>query len=127
MPFPSLNPTARSFNPGNWPVKTFNAQSGAEVRILYGDTRTRMEFELTYDNIPDVQAELFLAHYDETKGTYFTFFIPPSARAGWTGTSPPLSLGGSALGNQFRYAEPPQVTAVRLGRSSVRVRLIGVF
>jgi hypothetical protein len=127
MPFPSIKPTARDFTPGDWPVKTFNAQSGAEVRILYGDTRTRMEFVLGYDNISDAEAEQFLAHYDETKGTYLTFFVPPTVRAGWTGTSPPLSLGGTATGNEFRYAEPPQVTAVRPGRSSVRVRLVGVL
>ena len=127
MPFPVLSPTSRDFNPGDYPVKAYNAQSGAEVRILYGDTRTRMEFVFAYDNISDAEAEQFLAHYDETKGTYLTFFVPSIVRAGWAGTSPPLSLGGTALGNEFRYAEAPQVTAVRPGRSSVRVRLVGVL
>lgn len=52
MPFPALSPTSRDFKPGDFAVKTYNAQSGAEVRILYGDTRTNMELALSYDNIP---------------------------------------------------------------------------
>lgn len=125
MPFPALNPTSRDFNPGDFAVKTYNAQSGAEVRILYGDTRTKMEMALGYDNISDAQAEQFLTHYNETKGTFNTFGIPNEAKAGWTAAL--SSIGAFSAGNRFRYADPPQVTAVRRGRSSVRVRLIGVF
>ena len=64
MPFPVLEPTSRNFKPGNFAVKTYNAQSGAEVRILYGDTRTKMELSLGYDNISDAQAEQFFTHYN---------------------------------------------------------------
>ena len=56
MPFPALSPTSRDFKPGDFAVKTYNAQSGAEVRILYGDTRTNMELALSYDNISYTQA-----------------------------------------------------------------------
>ena len=56
MPFPELKPTSRDFKPGTYAIKTFNAQSGAEVRILYGDTRTKMELSLGYDNISDTEA-----------------------------------------------------------------------
>jgi hypothetical protein len=43
MPFPVLRPTSRDFKPGDYPIKAYNAQSGAEVRILYGDTRSKAE------------------------------------------------------------------------------------
>ena len=76
MPFPALQPTSRDFTPGNWPVKSYKSQSGAEVRILYGDTRTNMELTLGYDNISDAQAQQFLTHYDETKGTYSQLTAP---------------------------------------------------
>jgi hypothetical protein len=124
MPFPALQPTRRDFTPGNWPVKSYKSQSGAEVRILYGDTRTSMELTLGYDNISDAQAEQFLTHYDETKGTYNTFTINSSTKAGWTGTGAAIDSGAI---NRWRYADPPQVTAVKPGRSSVRVSLLGVF
>ena len=124
MPFPALQPTSRDFTPGNWPVKSYKSQSGAEVRILYGDTRTNMELTLGYDNISDAQAQQFLTHYDETKGTYNTFTINSSTKAGWAGTTTAIDSGTV---NRWRYADPPQVTAVKPGRSSVRVSLLGVF
>ena len=125
MPFPVLRPTSRDFNPGDFAVKTYNAQSGSEVRILYGDTRTKMELALGYDNISDAQAEQFLTHYDETKGTFSTFLIPRETKAGWTADLG--SIGAESAGNRWRYASPPQITAVKPGRSSVRVDLLSVF
>lgn len=124
MPFPALPPTARDFRPGDWPVKTFNAQSGAEVRILYGDTRTKMELSLSYDNVLDAQAEQFLTHYDEVKGSYLTFDLSDAAKTGWNGSAAAIDAGSI---NKWRYADAPQVTAVRPGRSSVKVNLVGVF
>jgi hypothetical protein len=124
MAFPSLVPTSRNFNPGDYPIKQFRSQSGAEVRILYGDARTGMTLELSYDNISDANADLFLAHYNDVKGTYNTFAIPDEVKTGWSGSSGSIDAAGV---NAWRYAEPPAVTAVRPGRSSVRVQLIGVL
>lgn len=124
MIFPAVAPTARTFNPGDYPIKRFRAQSGAEVRILYGDSRTSMTLELSYDNISDSSAELFLTHYEYTKGTYNTFEISSSSQVGWGGAAGSIDASGY---NTWRYAEPPQVTAVKPGRSSVRVNLQGVF
>ncbi len=124
MPFPALRPTSRDFKPGDYPVKAYNAQSGAEVRILYGDTRTRMELSLGYDNATDVQAKQFLDHYDEVKGSFSTFEVDANARAGWGSTAEAIDAAGV---NRWRYAESPQVTAVRPGRSSIKVNLVGVF
>jgi hypothetical protein len=124
MPFPALRPTSRDFKPGDYPVKTYSAQSGAEVRILYGDTRTRMELSLGYDNATDAQAKQFLDHYDEVKGSFNTFQVNASTRAGWGSTAAAIDATGV---NRWRYADSPQVTAVRPGRSSIRVNLVGVF
>lgn len=124
MSFPALRPTSRNFTPGDYPVKAYNSQSGAEVRILYGDTRSKMTLELGYDNISDVQAEQFLTHYEETKGTYGTFAIDSTTKAGWTGSDTAIDSGTI---NRWRYADTPQLTAIKPGRSSVKVNLIGVF
>ena len=64
MDFPALTPTARSFESGDFPIKTFKAQNGAETRILYGSNRTNMKLQLTYANITDAQAEQFLDHFE---------------------------------------------------------------
>ena len=124
MAFPSLNPTARSFDPGDWPVKTFRAQSGAEIRILYGSVRTGMQLDLSYDNMTDSEAEQFLTHYNETIGTLRTFQLPQQTRAGWAGTDAILDVAATQA---WRYAESPKITAVRPGRSSVTVGLVAVI
>lgn len=94
------------------------------MRILYGDARTGMVLELSYENITDANAELFLQHYNDTKGTYDTFTLPDAAKTGWSGNSGAIDVSGV---NAWRYAEAPAVTAVRSGRSSVRVQLVGVL
>ena len=124
MAFPALTPTTRNFNPGDYPIRQFRSQSGTEIRILYGDSRTGMTLELSYDNISDANAELFLTHYNEVKGTYNTFTIPTETKEGWTGSGSAIDVAGI---NAWRYSEAPAVTAVRPGRSSVRVQLIGVL
>jgi hypothetical protein len=124
VPFPALRPTSRNFKPGDYPVKSYNAQSGAEVRILYGDTISKMEMTLGYDNVSDAEAEQFLTHYDETKGTYSTFSINATTKIGWNGSSDAIDSGDV---NRWRYSSSPEITAIRPGRSSVRVNLVGVF
>jgi len=127
MPFPDLVPTARTFESGDYPVKTFKAQNGHETRILYVSNRTKMNLSLTYANLFDADAELFLDHYDEVQGTFQTFDIGDVkfARGGWEGT--PSALGPKASGNKYRYENPPQVVQVRPGVSSVTVNLIGAL
>jgi len=127
MTFPTLVPTARSFDSGNYPVKTFKSQTGSETRILYGSRRTNMKLQLTYANVTDANAELFLDHYDQMKGTFTTFEIggASGSRGGWEGNSD--ALGAQTHGNSYRYEGPPQLTQVRPGISTVTVNLIGVL
>ena len=125
MAFPTLTPSKRSFDPGDFPVKKFKAQSGEETRVLYGDKRTGMKMKLTYKNVTDANAELFLDHYHEMKGTYTTFTIQTATKGGWTGDGD--AIGAGAWGNSFRYAGPPQLTQTKNGISSISVNLIGVL
>ena len=124
MAFPSLTPTARQFDSGEYPIKTFNAQSGAEVRILYGSQRTKMKLGLTFANVTDANAELFLDHFDDVKGSFSTFDLPAAALEGWDGTADALQASGA---NEWRYESAPQIVSVRPGLSTVTVKLIGVF
>jgi hypothetical protein len=124
MAYPTLTPTSRNYNSGDYPVKTFRSQSGSESRILYGNRRTGMTLELQYDNITDANAKLFLDHYDETKGSYTTFDLPTGALSGWSGNTDALD---AATANSWRYDQPPLVSNVRPGISSVQIKLVGVL
>ena len=127
MAFPSVKPSSRRFSPGDWPIKTVKSQSGVEDRLLYGSKRTGMTLELQYKNITDANAELFLDDFVARKGTYNTFNLDQAedeTKAGWDGNDDAI---GTATGNKWRYAGPPQVTQVAKGRSSVSVKLVGVI
>lgn len=124
MAYPTLAPTTRNFDAGQYPFKTFSSLSGKEVRILYGSKRTGMTLDLAYDNITDATADDFVAHYDETKGGFTAFDLPAAAKTGWAGATSAID---AASGNQWRYAEPPRITSVRPGISSVTVKLVGVL
>ena len=82
-----------------------------------------MQLDLSYDNMTDSEAEQFLTHYNETIGTLRTFQLPQQTRAGWSGSAASLDVAATQA---WRYADPPQLTAVKPGVSSVRVGLIAV-
>ena len=124
MSYPTAKPSSRSYNHGDWPVKTFKAMNGAEVRIMYGNRRTGSTFSLNYQNVPDSVADDFLTHYNEMLGTYTAFPLPPQVLAGWTGALEPFDPQSSL---RFRYSEPPSVDAVKPGVSTVSVNLVGVL
>ena len=121
MPFPELVPTSRSYDPGDFANKKYSAQDGAEFRILYGDKRVGMTLKLSYRNITDQQAQLFVDHFHEMKGTFEQFDIGTAVRGGWAGSS--LTFRVVGLGSQWRYDSPPQLESVYPGVSSVSVSL----
>ena len=128
MDFPAdLIPSQRTFDPGNWPIGSYNAIDGAEVRILYGSRRTNMKLSLTYQNLSDADAARFLEHYADRQGTFLTFKLPPAAgtRKGWAADESYLSAAAS--GNAWRYEGPPSLANIRPGRSSVTLTLLGVM
>lgn len=125
MAYPAYKPTSRTFDAGDYPVKTFKSQSGVEARILYGSKRTNMKLKLNYSNITDSRAAAFSAHFDQVLGTYNTFTLDNEAIAGWDGGSGVIDAVAS--GNQWRYERPPVIDQVRPGISSVTVSLVGVL
>lgn len=124
MPFPTLVPTSRSYDAGDFPVRTYKAQSGAETRILYGSRRNGMTLSLSFENVTDAQAEQFLDHFDETKGTFTTFTLPSQAFTGWSGNRDAIDV---PTGLSWRYNQAPSVANVKSGRSTVTVELVGVI
>ena len=125
MTYPTTTPTSRSFSYGNYPVKTSRMMDGFETRILLGSKRTGVSMQLQYNNIADDLAKNFLDHFESQKGTYLTFDLPAGATTGMSS-----SLAGVIPGvsdTQWRWAEPPAVTSVYPGVSSVSVKLVAVL
>lgn len=120
MSFPAINPTTRTWTPGSFGQSSFNAASGAEVRVLYGAVATGHGLSLTYTNISETNALAFNTHYASVQGTFQTFTLPPQAFAGMTTA---FSIGT----NKWRYAQTPSVDAVQPGIYNVSVSLVAVY
>ena len=123
MSYPSFKPSARTYEPGNWPVKTYNSMSGREIRIRYGDKRFNTKLNLNYQNIADTSADDFLAHYNQQFGTTKAFTLPAAVLSGWSGTS----YLPTETTMKFRYSKAPTVVSVRPGVSTVSIELTGVI
>lgn len=93
MDFPALVPSSRSYTSGDYAVRTFRSQSGAESRILYGDTRFGATLELQYQNVTDKNAQTFVGHYENVKGTFGTFELPLRLIEGWSGNAQLIGTG----------------------------------
>ena len=123
--YPQLVPSSRSFDPGNFAVKAYNAQDGAEVRFIYGDKRVGMKLQLTYQNISDKDAEAFVDHFHKMKGTFTQFLLgtgQAGAKEGWKGDLD--TLGAEKWGSNWRYESAPQLQSIYPGVSTVTVNLI---
>jgi len=128
MTLPLLTPSSRQYDPGDWPVRTYNAQNGSEVRLLYGSQRFGLTLTLTFSNISDSDAELFLDDYLSKNGTYRAFtFTTDETNAlfnGWKGT--PVALTPPE-GVEWRYDGPPKIESVVPGVSTVQIVFRGVI
>jgi len=120
MSFPAINPTTRTWTPGEFGQSSFNAASGAEVRLLYGAVATGHGLSLTFTNVNETNALAFNTHYGTVKGSFNTFALPTQAFAGMT-TAFPIGT------NKWRYAERPSVEAVKPGIYNISVSLIAVY
>ena len=127
MTFPTIAPTSRQFTYGDWPVKKFQSQNGAEVRILYGNRRVGHEVQLSYQNIPDTTVDQFLQHYISVRGTYEAFTFPQpitnNLGRGWKG-DPDVFRAGTGV--RWRYKEAPSVTSVYPGVSTINMGFVAV-
>ena len=119
--FPAFTPSSRAFDSGDFPVKAFQSQDGAEFRILYGDKRVGMTLKLTYSNIPDNDASEFVDHYHDMQGTYQQFSIGEGTKKGWTGGAE--YIDAVSWGSLWRYENAPQLESIYPGVSSVTVTL----
>ena len=93
MSFPALTPSSRQFGSGNFPVSTYSAADGAEVRILRGNLRTGATLQLVYNALTDNEADLFINHYEAQKGSFLSFSMSTGALKGYEGNTASIDAG----------------------------------
>lgn len=124
--FPALKPTARSYTPGTYPQTEFKALNGATTILRYGNRRVDSELNLTFQNTTDANAALVLALYEQV--TAVDNWVTFTANDGSVGASAALATyiqESGASGLRWRFAEPPSVTSIVPGISTVQCRFVG--
>ena len=126
--FPAIRPTGRQYNPGTYPQTEFRAQNGVVTRMLYGNRRTDAELSLEFRNVTDSQAAAILSNYEAVNRTWN--WVTFTGNDGAAGVGSALAnylreVGGSGL--RWRYADPPSVSSVVPGRSTVQCKFVGVL
>jgi len=118
--FPSVKPSSRSYNPGEYPQTKFEAQNGAKTIMRYGKNRVNATLTLGFSNISDADAALILANYEDVNSDWdYVTFNGGYATAGVTNTSLLAYLKESGSGLKWRYSGPPSVTSSFKGKSNV--------
>ena len=75
QPFPTVNPTSRSYSPGTYPSATFESLDGTKTHLRFGNKRVNATLTLGFSNISDADAALILANYENVNSDwdYVTF------------------------------------------------------
>jgi hypothetical protein len=121
--FPALTPTARNFQPGQYPVKTYRALSGATVRRSFGNRPFGHTLDLQFENVSEATVNAIINHYNTQGGGTLGFALPATIFAGYgTGLR---NLMQNPAGIEWLYAEPPAISSVLRDRSTVTVKLVG--
>ena len=124
-PFPDyIIPTGRTYKPGKLPETEFTSRNGTTSFVQYGQNFVNAELTLNFANINDGSAFEILQHYERVLGDDFVIF---DNNAGFQGMNAEL-IGGLQNGRgllRWRYSDPPQITSVYPGVSSVQVQFIG--
>jgi len=119
--FPAMRPTGRRVTQGQYPVKRFTTIAGTGTSRIYGSQPFNAALELEFDNISDNEANGIVAAYEEARGSFGALSLPDAI---WDGMD--LSLRVKLEGSYvWRFADQPEITSVRPGLSSMRVRLEG--
>lgn len=123
--FPNIEPTERRYNPGNFPQRIFESQNGASTVIRYGSRRVNASLQLGFSNITDAQAAAIVANYEDVNSVWNNVIFTASNGLAGVGTELAVYLQENGLsGLKWRYVNPPQVSSVYPGISSVNCSFV---
>lgn len=129
-----FTPTSRTYKPGVYPQARFQATNGATTVVQYGSQCYNSELQLTYANIRDDRARELMELYYAVNGSW-DYIVINSA-------STDLDNNNGAVGGikdtdlreqiqekdqilKYRFKEPPTLTSVMPGVSTVQMTLVG--
>lgn len=119
--FPSLNPSSRTFTPGEYPHSPFTAWSGRQNRVRLSNAMLSSQLQLTFLAITEAEMLTILAHYRGQVGGFSSFPLPSDVFSGVT-TAGDFTLSGYG----WVYAEPPNVEDLPCGGHNVSLSLMSV-
>jgi len=125
---PANVPTSRAFTAPRWPTSSSRSQSGVKTIRLWGSRPSQATLSLTYVNIPDADAALFISRYNSAKGPIEEVILAANTLEGVGGNlSAQMDIASLNQGLRWYFPEdsPPRVTSVIPGLSSVTITLIG--
>jgi hypothetical protein len=118
--FPSIKPSSRSYNPGEYPQTKFEAQNGVKTIMRYGKNRVNATLQLGFSNISDADAALILSNYEDVNSDWdYVTFSSANGTAGVGSTNLSNYFKESGSGLKWRYSGPPSVTSTFKGLSNV--------
>jgi len=118
--FPSIKPSSRRYNPGEYPQTKFEAQNGVKTIMRYGKNRVNATLQLGFSNISDANAALILANYEDVNSNWdYVTFSSANGTAGVGSTNLSNYFKESGSGLKWRYSGPPSVTSTFKGLSNV--------
>ena len=121
--FPALKPSARSFQLGQYPIKTYRAMSGAVVRRSFGNKAFGYTLDLQFENVTEETVVTIIDHYNGQQGGTLGFIVDKAVFAGYTDALQSKVRYPSAI--RWFYTEPPNVSSVIRGISTITVKLVG--
>jgi hypothetical protein len=117
--FPELEPAARSYDLGTFPLTEQPSLSAGTVRFRHGDAAVNFGLQLEYVYLSEAEAAQIRNHYQFQAGSYRSFLLPSIIWKGHT-----FSGNVFPVGTRWRYAEAPEETHHENARYSTTVGLI---
>ena len=124
--FPMIQPSSRSYQPGERPRTVFQSQNGSTTLVEFGTQQVDAQLQLGFRNITDEQALEIINHYNSIVEDEWVKF---TRNRGFGGMSESL-YEGVEKGNgklRWRYDGAPEITSVYPGTSTVTCRFVGYF
>ena len=128
--FPDIEPSSRTYTPGNYPQTEFIAQNGAKTVLRYGNKKVDAKLSLSFTNITDFQANEILTLYETVNSVYDYINFSSQKKNALAGVDT-IALrekksqkedGGYKL--RYRFDGPPTLTSVRPGISNVQCKFV---
>lgn len=119
--FPSLQPSSRTYTPGDYPNTPYKAWDGSEGRVRHSNVMLESTLRLAFNGLTETQMLDILTHYQTQRGGFESFALPSAV---WSGVS---SVNDYQLTSyRWCYSEPPTVADLPCGNHNVELSLVTV-